>query len=293
MKPYTPIENLFLDKFLPILSGNAVKLFLAIARKTIGWHKESDKISNGQLLTLSGLTCRHILLKTMKELLELKLIKVERVGRGKAIQTYYKITLNGGEIALLEPEGIKFNGGDLPLINTPIGGEIPLISGFNGGDLPPTKESNIKKEDLKEREAQSFDKFYSAYPLKKSKEAARKAFTKLNPSTELLQIILDAIENQKQERENQRQRGIEPSFLKHPATWLNGKCWEDEVNLTINPEKQNATYQSNFRESPAQARLRSANEFADKKLRECLEQRKQREAGNNERTSEDESGIGF
>ena len=46
---YTQIANEFLDQ-MHKYTGETVKVFLAISRKTIGWHKLSDRISYSQLL---------------------------------------------------------------------------------------------------------------------------------------------------------------------------------------------------------------------------------------------------
>mgnify|MGYP000417393883 CR=1 FL=1 len=67
-----------------------------------------------------------------------------------------------------------------------------------------------------------FDLFWAAYPRKTAKAAALKAFTKAAPSVDLLDDMLQAIA--KQRTGKQWMEG----FIPHPATWLNGKRWEDE-----------------------------------------------------------------
>lgn len=52
---YTQISNEFIDN-MNKYSGSEVKLFLAISRKTIGWHKLSDRISYSQLRKITGLS---------------------------------------------------------------------------------------------------------------------------------------------------------------------------------------------------------------------------------------------
>lgn len=75
-----------------------------------------------------------------------------------------------------------------------------------------------------------FAVFWSAYPRKKSKDAAVKAFAKaMRRITEddPLAVILAGIE-----------RALpgwdDPQFIPHPATWLNAAGWEDEAP-TIRP----------------------------------------------------------
>jgi phage replication O-like protein O len=56
LKPnFTPIPNFVLEKLMPRLSKAALKVLLAVARKTYGWGKERDAISFSQLQGLTGL----------------------------------------------------------------------------------------------------------------------------------------------------------------------------------------------------------------------------------------------
>jgi hypothetical protein len=80
---------------------------------------------------------------------------------------------------------------------------------------------------------EGFDDFWAAFPRKTAKSAAEKAWKKLAPSTELRAEILAALENQKQWRQWNREDG---QFIPHPATWLNGRRWEDQE------EKRTHTY---------------------------------------------------
>jgi phage replication O-like protein O len=52
---FTAIPNMVLEKLMPGLSKAALKVLLAVARKTYGFHKERDAISLTQLQTLTGL----------------------------------------------------------------------------------------------------------------------------------------------------------------------------------------------------------------------------------------------
>jgi len=70
-----------------------------------------------------------------------------------------------------------------------------------------------------------FDTFWSAYPRKVGKGAARKSFEKAIKKTDL-KTILDAVEAQRQSLQWTREDG---QFIPHPATWLNQERWADEV----------------------------------------------------------------
>lgn len=88
-----------------------------------------------------------------------------------------------------------------------------------------------------------FDAFYAAYPKKKSKAQAETAFQKLSPDDELLTVILDAIEAQTKERALMKSAGEFVPEWKHPATWLNARAWEDDVDLSPRTGGSNAAHQ--------------------------------------------------
>lgn len=73
-----------------------------------------------------------------------------------------------------------------------------------------------------------FQSFWSAYPKKVGKEAARKIWARLKPSQELLDRMLRAINEQCQSDQWQKDQG---QFVPHPATWLNQGRWDDEPTL--------------------------------------------------------------
>lgn len=69
----------------------------------------------------------------------------------------------------------------------------------------------------------NFDKLWSVYPRHEGKQAALKAFEKIDPDDELLERMINAIMAQKKSAQ-----WADPQFIPHPATWLNGHRWEDE-----------------------------------------------------------------
>lgn len=69
--------------------------------------------------------------------------------------------------------------------------------------------------------------FWAAYPRKKGRIAAVKAWAKIAPDEALQTVILGALASQRPHldfRENGR-------FIPHPATWLNEGRWDDEISL--------------------------------------------------------------
>lgn len=90
---------------------------------------------------------------------------------------------------------------------------------------PKEKEKEKDKDKNKEKELM-FERFWKAYPRKVNKPGAQKAFAKIDPDEELLQTMLTAIEKQKGSAQWQENGG---QYIPHPATWLNGHRWEDDV----------------------------------------------------------------
>ena len=85
-----------------------------------------------------------------------------------------------------------------------------------------------------------FDVFWESYPDKKAKQAATKAWSKLKPNESLFNLIIDALEKQKPY--------FKVGFIPHPATWLNGRRWEDAIptqteGQEAKPTNQPKTYQ--------------------------------------------------
>lgn len=82
------------------------------------------------------------------------------------------------------------------------------------------KDKKEKKERLADLD---FDQFYQAFPNKKGKLDAQKAWTKIEAME--IPAILTALEHQKKSLEWLKEGG---RFIPHPATWLNGRRWEDQ-----------------------------------------------------------------
>jgi hypothetical protein len=70
-----------------------------------------------------------------------------------------------------------------------------------------------------------FARFWDAYPRKVGKLDALKAWEKLRAPPELIERIIAAVEAQTTSTDWLRDGG---RYVPHPATWLNGRRWEDE-----------------------------------------------------------------
>lgn len=96
----------------------------------------------------------------------------------------------------------------------------------NSGIDPQVGREGKGKEGKEEsRVVDAFETFYLAYPNKVGKDAARKAFDKRKPDSELLAMMLAAIAVQAKSPAWTKDAG---QFIPHPATWLNQGRWQDE-----------------------------------------------------------------
>jgi len=84
-------------------------------------------------------------------------------------------------------------------------------------------------------EQEHFDLFWTKYPNKKAKGAAKKAWDKVFDKLEeedadkLYNSIMIALDLQKRYRSKAKDYGHFIPPWKYPATWLNQTCWEDEI----------------------------------------------------------------
>lgn len=85
---------------------------------------------------------------------------------------------------------------------------------------------------LTAEQQERFECFYAAYPRKRSRIAAEKAFAKLNPDAPLLAELLAGIE-----RAKTTEQWRDPTKIPHPASWLNAGAWEDDIETAYRPRE--------------------------------------------------------
>lgn len=91
------------------------------------------------------------------------------------------------------------------------------------------KEIKNKEKEIKEKEKTSFDDFWEAYPKKKGKGAARKAFENAVKKGVTVDVLIDAVNRQRCGSQWTKDNG---QYIPYPATWLNQERWEDEPDFT-------------------------------------------------------------
>ncbi len=83
-----------------------------------------------------------------------------------------------------------------------------------------------------------FERFWSIYPRKIAKGQAQKTWAKLtkgqtdDEQKEFADLLIGSVDAQKRSRQEQDRAGQFVPPWKHPTTWLNGECWNDEIKST-------------------------------------------------------------
>lgn len=131
-------------------------------------------------------------------------------------------------MGLIEIVSQFMDGVQLPnqyVLNGPRGGG--KNSGEGGGKFSPEgggkNTPSYKQEGKQEDNHESFGLFWQAYPKKKDKETARKAWVKV--PADLHPVVMDALAKQSQSQDWLKEDG---KYIPLAATWINGKRWEDE-----------------------------------------------------------------
>lgn len=86
--------------------------------------------------------------------------------------------------------------------------------------------SHISEEDKSSASGAGFKQFWEAYPKKRARGDAEKAWKAVKPDPSLLAAILRAIEQQARSPEWTKDAG---QFIPYPASWLRAKRWQDGV----------------------------------------------------------------
>ena len=105
-----------------------------------------------------------------------------------------------------------------------------LIAGLLA-DVPPNEVEKAPELPLAQtapavpkNEHHGFAEFYRVYPLHVARGAAERAYRRIIKKGEATEAELVAGAM----RYAAAQDGNDPNYIKHPSTWLNGKCWLDE-----------------------------------------------------------------
>lgn len=117
--------------------------------------------------------------------------------------------------------------------------QVNLTSSTGSNWSPPNRTETTTKTTPKKPRAsladdggEHFKTFWSAYPKKAGKDAAKKAFAKRKFDEQAFEKVMAALNEQKASEQWQKDGG---QFIPHPATWLNQGRFEDEISSAATP----------------------------------------------------------
>jgi len=226
---FTKVPNEFLEAIASNRSFCArIRIVATVIRKTYGWNKKEDWIALSQFEEMTGIGKSNVC-RTLNQLIKAKIIiKCDNKYQVNSITKAWKELSN--TIKIITNDKARYQNGQSRLSN-----------------MTPTKETLIKNNLLQKKSKgvlmleKDFEIFWKEYPKKANKKKARERFLKLK--SELLPVILEALKKHKSTSAWQENSG---QFIPHPATWLNGERWEDDITSLNFNNSNNGKNKRNF-----------------------------------------------
>lgn len=136
----------------------------------------------------------------------------------------------------------RLRGLDVPAVSH--GTTTGLTRDSTGSDDTGTSTgTKISKQPRSPSESESVDdgfaNFWEQYPKKAAKPDALRAWRKLKPSGQLLADLMAGLAIQKVSDQWRKNGG---EFIPHPATWLNKRRWEDEIQAAQSADTEDSLF---------------------------------------------------
>lgn len=132
----------------------------------------------------------------------------------------------------------------------------------------PLWDKLVFRKEVKERKARTvladdtFEWFWKLYPNKKAKKDALIMWNRLESKEKTM-----AVDWLQKYLIYWKKKAIEKQFLPHPATWINGRRWEDNLSDDVAIQKTNVQEQIS-KEIQEEERLEKVRKFMNWKLQE-------------------------
>jgi len=224
LKPnFTPVPNVVFDTMMREIASGSLRVLLAICRYTYGWGKPSDRISLGQLAEMTGMN-RSNVHRAVKQLDPLLIVTPGDPRTNRASE--YRINVDVSDSDLVSPRQQDLvSPRQQPVVTAQLSKERRLREDTHAQrrETVFTIAKRKKRSPPDAAALEAFGRFYAAYPRRVGKEDSLKAWTRLEPGSELVAEIMAGVE-----RYAEAVKDTDPKFIKHPGPWLNARRWEDE-----------------------------------------------------------------
>lgn len=232
---FVRIANELMDAVLSAgFSQRQLLVLLAIIRKTYGYNKKEDDMSAQQIGKLCNMARTHVT-TVLNQLAAMNVIQKKTGEYGCVIgiqKDYSRWNLD----AKTEPKKEENCCEKQPDVYQ-IGTSTKSVQVYQIGTKASTKSvqvdstksvhtiDNLPKDNLNRQYICApalFERFYAAYPRKRSRKQAERAFAKLKPDESLVNRMIEAIDVAKKSG-----AWSDLKFIPYPATWLNAQGWLD------------------------------------------------------------------
>lgn len=238
-KGFLQVNNQIVDYWMAELTNAEFKTLLAIVRKTKGWNKPYDRISQSQIAELTGLTTRSV--RTAIALLEEKKLIIVAGDDSKTrlfSVNYHTVNDVDTDVTAIE-KAIK----DAEVIYKDaevISHNEEVISRDAEADFHHNRQTKdtINKQTIDKADSVkktkvvniAFSDFWNTYDKKKDTAKCEKKWKSLtDKERDLVMVHIVAY----------TQSTPDKKFRKNPITYLNGKCWLDDIDQPTAANKIN------------------------------------------------------
>ncbi|SAK65689.1 Bacteriophage replication protein O [Caballeronia pedi] len=233
---YTRIANELLEAItLAPFSQNQYKVILTVWRMTYGFNKQSDQLALSQIMARTGMKKPQASL-AVSQLIEMRVLLADE-GRHARVLSLNKVYSKwSSEVrVVLSSWGSEIQNHTV-MESVTEGSESQNSKVLESGTTKDKPKTHTQKTSPKEHLSRSlrerFEIFWTAYPRKKSKAKAEKAFAKLNPDEQLMTALMAGLT-----QAMTSEQWANPQFIPYAASWLNAGGWMDEIQSAYSDDE--------------------------------------------------------
>lgn len=245
---YTAIANEIIDKgfFKHRIPGEQMLCLWVIIRKTYGYNKKWDMISNSQFVKLLGLKKQSVN-RAIQGLVDKNMISVSKKAYNSMPsycfnKNYKTWKLSAKKLTVSKSADSSKQKSLQPVSKKAAHKRQPTKDNVTKDNTTSKKVPSEKTVTLKtitlttlEKDIDDFDLFWKQYPRKIGKQECMKIW--LNPKKKKLrphvEDILDTLAVHKISEDWIKDDG---KYIPHPSTWLNRGGWDDELRMPSKPK---------------------------------------------------------
>lgn len=236
---FLKLDNSIIDYWMSRLNHSEFKTLLTVYRKTVGWGKQYDRISQNQIAELSGITPRSVR-SAITSLESLGLIIT--TGKNKSAKVFTLNTNNLFNVCLKSDDIVEMENALLENNSKNLGSGVKNSELNTSDDVEnfPHKRhyeytNNKKVKDIAQEVNIPFDVFWDFYDYKKNRSLCLTKWHSMTDEERTLTIEhLDAYIKSTPDK----------TYRKYPINYLENECWLDEVSIPVDSSvgQRDSTY---------------------------------------------------